>query len=274
MWITDQAEADAATTGCIWVIPDGCCEEEFGLPAVWTNAEQMAVDILYVLSGRQFSLCWSKIRICDNDRCQVQEEDAWDLIGRRSNLSTPLQWRGVGNLPVGCRCAPSACSCRPDHSVRLPHRNPVEIGSVTIGGVVMPEASYRLDGRWLIRTDGEDWPSQDMNAAPGTVGSWEVNYLHGVPAPIGGGLTAGRMACEIGLAIDCSDRCRLPDRIQTIVRAGETVAFLDPMQFLDKGRTGIGFVDGWLATVNRSGATRRARVRAAGARRGRAFRNV
>jgi hypothetical protein len=52
----------------------------------------------------------------------------------------------------------------------------------------------------------------------------------------------------------------LPERVQTITRQGVTVGFLDPQDFLEKGRTGITMIDLWLRSVNPRGISRRARM--------------
>lgn len=49
--------------------------------------------------------------------------------------------------------------------------------------------------------------------------------------------------------------CALPDRVTSISRQGVSWTMLDPMDFLDKGLTGIGRVDQWLAAVARAMGT-------------------
>jgi hypothetical protein len=50
-----------------------------------------------------------------------------------------------------------------------------------------------------------------------------------------------------------NQKCALPDRITNVTREGVTWITLDPLDFLDKGLTGIGTVDQWLSSVNRRG---------------------
>ncbi len=47
--------------------------------------------------------------------------------------------------------------------------------------------------------------------------------------------------------------CALPERITNVTRQGVTWITLDPLDFLDKGLTGIGAIDQWIAGVNLRG---------------------
>lgn len=47
-----------------------------------------------------------------------------------------------------------------------------------------------------------------------------------------------------------SGECMLPERITSLNREGLSYSFIDPMTFLDQGRTGIPTVDTFLAAVN------------------------
>lgn len=48
--------------------------------------------------------------------------------------------------------------------------------------------------------------------------------------------------------------CLIPERVTSVNREGLSYSFIDPMTFLDQGRTGIPTVDTFLSTVNRSKA--------------------
>jgi hypothetical protein len=65
---------------------------------------------------------------------------------------------------------------------------------------------------------------------------------------------------ELDLLIQGSDQCRLPERVKTVVRQGVSLDIVSPLDFLDKGRTGITQVDQVLSTFNFSKARRPARV--------------
>lgn len=47
--------------------------------------------------------------------------------------------------------------------------------------------------------------------------------------------------------------CSLPERITNVSRQGVTWTILDPLDFLDKGLTGIGSIDLWVSRINRQG---------------------
>jgi hypothetical protein len=51
---------------------------------------------------------------------------------------------------------------------------------------------------------------------------------------------------------DTGDSCSLPERVTSISRQGVSWTMLDSMDFLDKGLTGIGRIDQWLAAVRRA----------------------
>lgn len=137
------------------------------------------------------------------------------------------------------------------YAVKLPHDEVTAVTSVTINGE--PFSSWRLvHGSWLERTDGDMW----QKALDDTL----VSYTYGTPPPIGGKLSAVRLAIEI-FKFDTEDpTCRLPKRVTSITRQGISVAVIDPMKFLDVGRTGVYEIDSWLSAVNPQSRKRRARV--------------
>lgn len=47
--------------------------------------------------------------------------------------------------------------------------------------------------------------------------------------------------------------CALPERVTNVTREGVAWTILDPLDFLDKGLTGIGSVDQWISRVNMKG---------------------
>ena len=52
--------------------------------------------------------------------------------------------------------------------------------------------------------------------------------------------------------------CRLPRRVTQITRQGVTAMVLDPMSFLNEGKTGLYLCDAFLAAVNPGKLRRRA----------------
>jgi hypothetical protein len=50
--------------------------------------------------------------------------------------------------------------------------------------------------------------------------AWAVTYERGVPVPAGGQVAAGTYACEAAKAMTGDTTCRLPRRVQSLVRQG------------------------------------------------------
>jgi hypothetical protein len=94
-------------------------------------------------------------------------------------------------------------------------------------------------------------------AAPNT---WHVTYDFGTPPPPGGRMAAAIFACQIALNRCGGDGCILPQRLREITREGVSMAFADPLEFLQRGETGIYEVDLWLNSVNPRKIQRRASV--------------
>lgn len=103
------------------------------------------------------------------------------------------------------------------------------------------------------------WPTcQDMTADPSKPNTWEVTYLRGKPVPKSGQRALAELACELCLACLGDSCCALPKRITNLVVEGGTLNMLDPMDFLDKGKTGLYAVDLFLLAVNPKGRARSA----------------
>lgn len=61
-------------------------------------------------------------------------------------------------------------------------------------------------------------------------------------------------------ALAGDSKCKLPERVQSISRQNVSWTLIDPMDFLEKGKTGLVRVDAWLAAVNPAGAKSKARI--------------
>lgn len=242
-------------TGCAWSIIDLCdvnVSYEVGVAA-----DKMAIGVLHAASGRQFGLCARRIRPC-------MENCANGL--QLFNPSQPRYVYLAGELPtvypfsrVQCGvCNSRRCACSHVSQIVLPFHRIKRVREVRIDGEVLDPAAYRLSGRRLIRVDGGSWPRcQDDAAADGEPGSWDVDLVYGRAVDEGGQIATGVYACEIAKSLSGAD-CELPQRVQTVSRQGVTIGFVDPMDFLDKGMTGLYAVDTWLKQVNPSGLRRRA----------------
>ncbi|MBT2226259.1 hypothetical protein [Nonomuraea sp. NEAU-A123] len=166
-----------------------------------------------------------------------------------------------GSWINGCGECLTDCSCGPMCEIVLP--GPVDsVVEVRLDGDIVSAADYLVyDHRKLVRRDtAACWPTcQDLTLPPSEVGTFAVTYRQGIPVPRAGQLAAGVYACEL-LKACMGQTCRLPKRVTSITREGVTLALLDPMDMLDKGRTGLYEVDAWLSAVNPNGLRQGARV--------------
>jgi hypothetical protein len=107
-----------------------------------------------------------------------------------------------------------------------------------------------LDRRWLRRTDGIRWPCQRLSGLVDPA-ALEVTYAWGRAPTEGGQVAAESLAHQIAMALtpNLVAECQLPARVTSITRQGVTMAVLDPLTFLNEGRTGLGDVDLWLASL-------------------------
>lgn len=250
--------------------PLGHCDEDTESPGVQKCAalanldpvqaqlvEDAAVEYLWNWTGKRFGTCSVTIRPCQ-EAClgDMTTYRGWDTASARlphfgGQLSPALvggQW-----FNFGCSGCGERCSCSFVSEVALPQ--PVStVTEVRLDGAVFPEASWRVDNnRYLVRTDGGQWPHcQDMTSDPATdPDTFSVTYDIGTPAPAGGQVAAGVLACELAKAACGAAGCRLPQRVQSITRQGVTAAFLDTNADLwTNGATGLFAVDSWVASVN------------------------
>ncbi|QZD98967.1 head-to-tail adaptor [Microbacterium phage Honeyfin] len=283
--LTDDAAATPAaafvvpttappTQACGWPVvyldcTDGDCATYDQFPADQREAarawfEAQAIDILWNATKGVFGVCDVEVRPCRQD---CSDSAAWGttFFGRGPSIDPGFprvggMRGGSGFYPVlvsgqwfniTCGCL-GQCSCSPNGPGTISLPGPViSITEVTIDGIVVPPSAYRLDkSRWLIRTDGGEWPGcQDMNLAPDAIGTFVVRYERGIAVPAGGQIAAGRLACELAMAACDDQNCSLPDNWQSITRQGLTVN-ADPN--MDGTQvTGIWSIDEWIKQVNR-----------------------
>jgi len=139
------------------------------------------------------------------------------------------------DLCRGCVRVGGRCCCADGDSVDLRGRFPVfDVWDVTIDGEVIDRALYKVrDSRYLVRLDGQRWPS---------CLDWSATWAFGRNPPIGLRRAAAVFARE--MAKSCiGEECALPERVTTVNREGVTYVVLDAQKFLDEGRTGIYDVD-------------------------------
>lgn len=253
---TPWASADDAT----------CCGKYAELEAAAVEPHLIpASNLLYRLSGFRWP------GICEGTYRPCRAPGTWDG-GRRSPTTADFAM-GYGAMwqpswgTCGCGGNPEAgqCGCGPLSRIRLNGQRLISVSEVKIDGVVLTvdaTSGYRVDnGTWLTRLPNvgdtgrlpQHWPCcQRLDLTDDEVGTWSVTARTGALPGADGVKAAARLAGE--LALDCAGgECELPSNIRQVTRQGETWVIAATNEFLAEGRTGIGFVDLWLASLARPG---------------------
>src|SRR5690606_2001065 len=223
------------------------------------QAAEIATEVLFALSGRQFGLCTRTVRPCRAE-CfgNVVPSPDWWIPGGFTYPQPALiggQWY---NLTCG-DCS-GGCSCSVVSEVVLP--GPVHDSiQVKIDGVVQDPSTYRLDDRRLLVRLGASWPiCNNLNLADTEVGTWSVTFRTGVEVPLLGQLAVAELATEIAKFLACDAGCVLPKPIQSITRQGISVSLLDPNEVFADGKLGLYFCDLFIQTYNPNKLRRRSRA--------------
>lgn len=126
------------------------------------------------------------------------------------------------------------------------------VSQVSIDGVALDPTEYQvINGSFLVRTDGTDWPEQD--------GTFTVTYLNSYPVDEMGKRAGGSLAQEFYQALaGGKSKCRLPASVTNVVRQGITFDVAQGM-FPD-GLTGLPEIDAYLMLWNPHGLKIRPRV--------------
>lgn len=233
-----------------WVC-DVSCES----PTVTAEAVELATEVVWALSGRQFGLCEVTLRPCRSDCAEFPWPGSdWALWPGVSWINPTLiagQWFNV----VCGRCV-QGCSCSSISEVLLPA--PVHsITQVKVDGVVVSGSGYRLDDNRILVRLGDEWPTCNDLAQPDTaLNTWSVTARYGLEVPVGGSWAVGELACELIRARNGED-CRLPRNVTQLVRAGVTLRFPQVQELLRVGLTGLYLVDQFVTTWNPAGLKRR-----------------
>lgn len=224
---------------CNWDIDvsDECCAGWSTLdPDNQNRALRLATKVMWAATGRRYGVCDVVIRPCGADR-RCGECGSFDFFG---GWMRPLLLDGLWrNCLCGC-----ACDCTPHCQITLPGW--VDgVTQVMIDGVILAGSAWRVDNhKWLVRTDGECWPScQDMNVDSPAEGTMTVSYGVGEAVPQDILDAAAVLACEFAKACAADKSCRLPGRLQTLTRQGVTVSMVEIDSMLRRGLTGLPDVD-------------------------------
>lgn len=240
-----------------WPLDLSCCLVSGGLPDECTlggdPVPQEIVDsmilaaseFMWVATGRQFGCCTVTIRPTCNTICPC---DGPYIDSGYGFPWLPLHQADGTWTNVTCS---NPCNCVELCSIPLPY--PVcSVDQVLIDGVVLDDTEYVVTNHnKLLRTKADGcWPTCNNLTLPDTEeGTWSVSLTYGKPIPQLVLLAANEFACQ--LIKKCVGKpCDLPQRIQSISRQGMNATFLDPMEFMSQGMTGIFLVDLAIKTYN------------------------
>jgi len=234
------------------------CDVSTESPTATGIAVASATEILWALSGRRFGTCQVTLRPC---RRSCYPGQYWSSYGAPWPGPSVFGY-GQGWFDLQCGDCIGTCSCSRVFQIELPA--PVSsIVSVKIDGTPMVTggAAYRVDdNRFLVRTDGQDWPlCNDLSKDDTQAGTWSVTALYGEDIPALAQPAVGQMACEILKSMAGQD-CMLPAGLTQLVREGVTISYPDIGALWKQGRTGLYLVDAFLSTTNPSGLRRRAKT--------------
>lgn len=221
-----------------WATPADVPDEHAALvsPDEWTALLQWASEVLWALSGRQWSGggcdAAAELRVCPPaPGTKSWPFDSWDdCCGWWPASGYPWLFG-----PAYLRRQANA------FAVQLPHDEVTAIDTVTVGGD--PFTAYRLEAGWLERTDCKSW--RECGAADVV-----VSYTYGRTPPAGGVRSVVTLAVEVAKQSSGDASCRLPKRVVSVTRQGVTLALIDPMRFLKDRLTGLPDVDLWITSVN------------------------
>lgn len=210
-------------------------------PGLWATAVATAVDVLWSRSGRQFGTRAATYRPQGLD----WSAGYWDTL--------PVlfaTWGGTWDWPIN---PPVNAISRRVLELPGPASAVTEVQTVDGAGVVtvVAPAAYRLDGNFLVRVDGNDWPvTQDLRANDGQANTWHVKYSRGNAVPAAGQTAAYLLAVQVLAALNGSKACTLPYNTTTVSRGGVTIN-RDALK--GAKTTGVEAADRWLDAVNPQG---------------------
>jgi hypothetical protein len=174
---------------------------------------QAASRILFVLSRERYpGICRHVVRPC-------RQSSAWWY---------PAYWSGWNDSWGACGCpTPMQCGCGNPGGILLGAEPVLGVTEVLIDGAAVAAANtWRVDdGRWLVRLDGQGWPTaQNLALATTEVGTFQVTFFSGRTPPADGILAAKRLAGDLYSGASGGD-CAMPANLTSRVRQGDTIEF-------------------------------------------------
>jgi hypothetical protein len=235
------------------------------ITAIFAESAAAATEMLYRLSGRQFTGKCGPVRI--RPVARPVQMDSQFAIGR--------QWSygGYGSTSAMAMGLPAiARHFGPEFPYEiLLHDYPVRsIIEVKIDGIIIPPDEYELrEYQRLVRlrtsasetpTARFGWPTSQYVDLPDTEeGTFSVLYEYGTDPGIGG-KTACTILAESMALPRLGDTTTYPERTTSVTRQGVTVQVASVEDVVKSGQTGIYAVDRWIMSVNPTKARRQAVV--------------
>lgn len=219
-------------------------------PAVLTEARVAATGILWALSGRRYGTRVSKVRpVLGN--CPV-------VPWWQTRVFTALDpyASGYGYMSVTCgACGSAGCHCNAG-IIKLSSKAH-EVSGVKVDGTTLDDDEWELvDSRWLRRLEGS-WPRCQNPDLPDTeVGTMSFVMRWGSLPPATSKTAMSKLTAELVKLRTGDKTCELPSRVQSVARQGVSFTLLDPMTFLDEGKTGVYLIDQFIVVANPSGSKR------------------
>lgn len=174
-----------------------------------------------------------------------------EIIEAASNwLYARTCYRYPGACPITiwpcqeCNCGCHPCACGTWSMLELPTEYPIlSVTEVRLDGV--PFVDFRLDrSQWIVRTDGERWPSCNSFDLPNTDSvEIQVDAIVGREPPIELQIAAADLACEMKKACNGDETCQLPPHVRSIARRGVAIEIESITELFESGLTGIQSVD-------------------------------
>lgn len=234
--------------------------------ALISNALLWASRRVFMATGYRFwGCCEATIRPCRASCAAGVAEPGFPADWPWSTwpwAELPAAW-GSGLVPVwACGCpAGDPCSCTAWDRIALPLLPARDVLAVTIDGEDLDPAAYALVAdAWLLRIDGDRWPScQAVEKPLSEPGTWAVRYRHGLDLPPEALPLVGLYACELAKACRGGD-CALGPGIRVASRDGVEFAVAEPSDYRERGLVGFGPLDDWISLLNGGHVTEPPRI--------------
>ena len=233
-------------------------------------AIEVATELLFLLTGRQFNTGRSIVRPCSiqgayGNQSYLYPYSSMSGYGQAWGFAAGWSWTAIG---MGW------WQNGQDLSEVVLQGPVVRINNVMVDGYNLgsweqgqpSNPNYTLyDRRRLIRNVNPSngnvssaWPwNQQIQLPVSNAGTWLIDYNWGVGPGALGKAACAALATEVALALSGSNKTQLPQRVQSVATSGVTTLVGDALTFIRADLTGIPLVDMFINAVNPHGRRRR-----------------